>query len=103
MPAGAIVPMTAQAAQTLLIADGMADLRSTEGDRVVVVALGASGSFVEESGARYELKGTGTTLPAGVDAEGGVDVVGNTILTEDGYTLTVSGHPTTRNIRLIFR
>ena len=104
MPAGAIVPMTATPAQTLLEVDGdLADLSSTTGDREVVVALGAAGRFVEEDGASYVLEGTGTTRPAGADENGAVDVVGNQTIEGSGFTLRLSGHPATRRTRLVFR
>ena len=105
MPAGAIVPMTATPAQTLLTVDdpSIPDLSSTTGDRVVVVALGATGRFVEEDGAGYELQGTSTALPAGVDDEGAVDVVGNQSISAQDLTLSTFGHPATRRIHVIFR
>ncbi len=105
VPAGGIVPMTAEPAQTLLEVDDpdLADLSSTAGDRVVVVALGASGRFVEEDGAAYVLEGAGTSMPEGVDADGGLDLVGNQRVSAAGVTFSTSGHPATRRIRVLFR
>ena len=105
LAAGAIVPMTATPAQTLLSVDDPAipDLSSTNGDRVVVVALGASGRFVEEDGATYVLEGDGTTLPAGVDGDGAVDIVGNQTITAAGMTFSTSAQPAARRIRVLFR
>lgn len=105
MPAGAIVPLTATPAQTLLEVegDGIADLSSTQGDRVVVVALGAAGRFVEEDGASYTLTGTGIGLPAGVDADGAVTVTGDGVVAGDGFSLTLAGHPAGRSTRVVFR
>ena len=105
MPAGAIVPMTALPAQTLLEVEGdaIADLSSTTGDREVMVALGKSGRFVEEDGAGYVLDGTGTVLPAGADADGAVELVGDGVISGDGFTLTLTGHPATRRTRVVFR
>jgi alpha-glucosidase len=105
MPAGAIVPLTAQPAQTLLEVEGDAipDLSSTTGDRVVVVALGRPGRFVEEDGAACVLEGSGTTLPAGVDDDGAVEVVGDGVVVGDGFSLTLSGQPATRRTRVVFR
>ena len=103
--AGGIVPLTALPAQTLREVDGdaIADLSSTTGDRVVVVALGAAGSFIEEDGSSYTLTGTGTELPAGADDDGGVDVVGEAQISGPGFTLTLGGKPATRTTRLLFR
>jgi alpha-glucosidase len=105
MPAGAIVPLTALPAQTLreVAGDAIADLSSTNGDRVVVVALGAAGVFVEEDGSSYTLDGDGLTPPFGVDGEGGIDVVGDTQLTAPGLTFTLRAHPATRTTRVLFR
>lgn len=105
MPAGAIVPMTALPAQTLLEVDGdaIADLSSTQGDREVAVALGKSGRFVEEDGASYVLDGTGTALPTEADAVGAVEVVGDGVVNGDGFTLTLAGHPSGRRTRVVFR
>ena len=104
MPAGAIVPMTATAAQTLLEVDGdLADLSSTTGDREVIVALGAAGHFVEQDGASYVLEGTGTTIPAGADVDGVVNVVGNQTIEGSGFTLRLTGHPANRRTRIVFR
>lgn len=102
--AGGIVPLTATAALTLREVPGIdLDLSSTSGDRTVVVALGNDGRFVEEDGAEYELAGTGTALPAGVDADGSVVVVGNQAVSADGFTFTLRGHPATRTTRVVFR
>ncbi len=106
MPAGAIVPLTAVAAQTLLEVEGELadqDLSSTTGDREVVVALGKAGRFVEEDGASYTLEGTGTTLPAGADDDGAVNVVGNQTIEGSGFTLRLAGHVPTRRTRIVFR
>jgi alpha-glucosidase len=105
VPAGGIVPMTATPAQTLLEVDdpAIADLSSTTGDRVVVVALGADGRFVEEDGASYTLQSDGTGLPDGVDADGAIVMVGNRSVTGAGVTFTTDGHPATRTLRVVFR
>jgi len=105
VPAGGIVPLTAAPAQTLLEVDDpdAADLSSTTGDRVVVVALGAPGRFVEEDGAGYVLEGDGTALPDGLDDEGGLDLVGNQRVSAAGVTFSTTGHPATRRIRVLFR
>lgn len=105
MPAGGIVPLTALPAQTLreVAGDAIADLSSTTGDRVVVIALGAAGSFIEEDGSAYTLEGTGLELPADADEEGAVVVVGDATVSGSGFTLTLGGHPATRSTRLLFR
>jgi alpha-glucosidase len=105
LPAGAIVPLTATPAQTLLEVDdpSVADLASTTGDRVVVVALGAPGRFVEEDGASYTLAGDATALPAGADDDGAVEIVGDGSIEADGLTFTTAGHPANRRIRVVFR
>lgn len=96
---GGIVPLTATPADTLLEeVEGLDDLSSTEGDRVVYVGLGASGRFVEESGAAYVLEGTGTSR-AGEE----VDVVGNAVVEGDGFVLRLKGHPDGRATKVIFR
>lgn len=103
--AGGIVPMTAEPAQTLLAGDfGVPGLESTEGDRVVYVGLGASGSFEEESGARYALEGSGTGLAGlALDDEGAVVISGNGKIEGEGFALTLSGHPEGRVTRVFFR
>jgi sulfoquinovosidase len=98
--AGGIVPMTSEAADTLMRdpdGDGpITGLESTEGDRVVYVALGAPGSFVEESGASYVLEGDG--VEARDDA-----VTGNDVIQGAGFTFTLTEHPDARTTRVIFR
>ena len=98
--AGGIVPMTAEPADTLMRdpdGDGpITGLESTEGDRVVYVALGAPGSFVEESGASYVLEGDGV-------AAGEEEVTGDDVIQGDGFTFTLTGHPNARTTRVIFR
>ncbi len=101
--AGGIVPMTANVADTLLPGGrGLAGLETTEGDRVVVVGLGADGTFTEDSGASYALSGTGTDAssagPGGV-----VDVTGDGVVDGDGFTLTLSGQPAARVTHVVFR
>ena len=81
---------------------GVSDLADTEGDRVVIVALGASGEIVEESGARYVLEGEGTTL-TGVASDGDVVVTGDGVIEGDGFTFTLEGHPSGRTTRVRFR
>lgn len=105
MPAGAIVPLTALPAQTLLEVEGdaIADLSSTTGDRVVIVALGKSGRFVEEDGSSYVLEGDGENVPIEADATGAVLVQGNGVITGDGFTLTLSGQRSERTTRVVFR
>jgi alpha-glucosidase len=104
--AGGIVPMTANVADTLLPAVGnLTGIESTEGDRIVVVGLGAAGSFVEESGASYALAGNGTTKPAPTNAndpDGAVVVVGDAVIKGDGFTFTLAHQPSTRTTRVIF-
>lgn len=103
--AGGIVPMTALPAQTLREVEdpAAADLSSTTGDRVVVVALGADGGFVEEGGAEIVLRGDGTALPEGAGEDGGVDVVGDGVIEGPGFTLTLSDQPDGRTTRVLFR
>lgn len=97
--AGGIVPLTATPADTLRAdVDGVDDLASTEGDRVVYVGLGRSGRFVEESGATYVLDGEGTD-----DAGDEVVVDGDGVIEGDGFTFTLSGHPDGRATTVIFR
>ncbi len=104
VPAGGIVPMTKEPALTLREVAGIErDLSSTNGERVVVVALGGSGSFVEEDGAAYVLDGDGVDVPAGAGADGGVDVVGDNVISGAGFTFTLRGHPATRTTRILFR
>ncbi len=103
MPAGAIVPMTRIAAQTLLVADGIDDITSTTGDRVVVVALGRDGVFTEEDGSTLRLSGVGVTPPATANAQGEVEVVGDAEIVGDGFVFALSAQPTTRNTRILFR
>jgi alpha-glucosidase (family GH31 glycosyl hydrolase) len=105
MPAGAIVPLTAEPAQTLLeVGDGeLADLSSTTGDREVFVALGKSGSFVEEDGALVALDDDGTAIPDDADDDGAVIVVGDGTIVGDGFTVTLAGQPATRRTRVVFR
>ena len=105
MPAGGIVPLTAQPAQTLLEVEGdaIADLSSTTGDRVVVVAFGRSGRFIEEDGASYVLEGAGTALPDNAEDDGAIEVVGDGVIAGSGFTLTLSGHPAARRTRVVFR
>jgi len=101
--AGGIVPMLAEPVMTLLpgIA-GMTNLDDTEGDRLVIVALGAPGSITEESGARYVLEGDGTTL-TGTLAEGDVVVTGDGVVEGDDFTFTLEGHPSGRATRVRLR
>lgn len=98
--AGGIVPLTAEPADTLMRdpdgAGHITGLESTEGDRVVFVALGAPGSFVEESGASYVLEGEGV-------APDEVELTGNDVFEGDGFTFTLTGHPSARTTRVIFR
>jgi alpha-glucosidase (family GH31 glycosyl hydrolase) len=103
LPAGAIVPLTAEPADTLLPSSGdLRGIESTEGDRFVVVALGADGSFEEESGASYTLEGSGTTRPS-AGADGVIVVTGDDVVTGDGFTFTLAGHPAGRTTRILFR
>ncbi len=103
--AGTIVPMTKTPAMTLLEGvAGIDGLESTRGDRTAYVALGASGRFREEDGASYALDGTGTDVASlALDADGAIEVTGNTAIAGTGFTLTLTGHPDTRKTRVIFR
>ncbi len=97
VPAGGIVPLLAAPVQTLVAGvDGVTDLDDTEGDRTVFVALGAEGTFTEASGASYTLRGTGTTA---LDTT----ITGNGTATGEGFTFTLSGHPSARVTQLVFR
>ena len=79
-------------------------LESTRGDRIVYVALGASGSFTEEDGASYALDGDGTDASSlGLGADGGLDVTGNAVVRGAGFTLTLAGHDPSRKTRVVFR
>ena len=103
--AGGLVPLTAEPVMTLLndVPD-MTDLSDTEGDRLLYVGLGADGVFVEESGARYELVGEGTSTEGlSLDADGGVTLTGDAILEGSGWTLTLSGHPEDRKTHVRVR
>ena len=103
--AGGIVPLTANTPMTLLEGvDGVEGLESTEGDREVYVGLGADGLFVEESGGRYQLVGTGTDKSGlATEADGAVLVDGNGRVEGGGFTLVLSGHPDGRVTRVHFR
>ncbi len=105
--AGGIVPMTATPADTLMPdPDGegpLEGLESTEGDRVVIVGLGADGSFTEESGASYALTGVSVTVPASNEPDAAVVITGNGAIEGEGFTLTLEGHPDERTTRVIFR
>ncbi len=105
MPAGAIVPMTAEPALTLLEVEGddIADLSSTTGDREVIIALGKSGAFVEEDGAMVSLDGDGTAIPADADDDGAVVVVGDGSVVGDGFVVTLENQPAGRRTRVVFR
>jgi sulfoquinovosidase len=96
--AGGIVPLTSTPAQTLLVNDSLPDLRSTAGDRVVVVALGAAGRFQEEDGSLITLTGNGTTPPSG-----DVEVIGNGEVSGEGWTITLNNQPPTRTTALMVR
>ena len=74
----------------------MRDLSSTEGNRTLYVALGADGTFTEESGASYALEGDGITALT-------TDITGNGEVAGDGWTLTLSGHPEDRVTTVIAR
>ena len=89
LAAGGLVPMTSEPALTLREAEGMRDLSSTEGNRILYVGLGADGAFEEASGAAYSLEGSGTTALS-------TDITGNGTITGEGWELTLSGHPEDR-------
>jgi sulfoquinovosidase len=91
---GGIVPMTTEPAQTLRVADGMRDLSSTEGDRIVYVGLGSDGTFEEEDGASYALSGSGISPQT-------VEITGNGTVTGEDWALTLSGHPSDRHFTII--
>lgn len=103
--AGGIVPLTDAPAQTLLPGKpGIPGLESVEGDRVVYVGLGAAGAFTEESGASYELAGTGTALTGlAREADGAVLFSGNGTLAGEDFSLSFRGHPENRTYRIFFR
>lgn len=97
VPAGGIVPLLAAPVQTLVPGvEGVSDLDDTEGDRTVFIALGAEGSFTEQSGARYELTGTGVTPLDGT-------VTGDGAVAGDGFAVTLSGQPAGRTTTVICR
>jgi sulfoquinovosidase len=103
--AGGLLPLTANTPMTLLEGvSGVEGLESTEGDRVLYVGLGADGHLSEESGARYELAGSGTDA-SGLerDEEGAVLVQGNGRVEGPGFALQLSGHPAGRVTRVFFR
>jgi alpha-glucosidase (family GH31 glycosyl hydrolase) len=98
---GGLVPLTARPAQTLLDGvEGMEDLASTRGDRVLYVGLGASGRFEEEDGATYMLSGSGTHLG---DLPESVELQGDGRLEGEGFVLELSGHPAERRTTVLFR
>jgi alpha-glucosidase (family GH31 glycosyl hydrolase) len=103
--AGGIVPMTATPAMTLFEnVAGVPGLETTRGDRIVYVALGASGAFTEEDGASYTLDGDGTDASSlGLGADGGLDVTGDAVVRGAGFTLTLAGHAASRKTRIVFR
>ena len=103
--AGGIVPMTRDAAETLLAGNAtLPGIETTEGDRVVYVGLGADGTFTEESGASYALAGSGSsTQGLTLEPDGSVLVQGNGTVTATGFTFTLSGHPATRVSSVFFR
>ncbi len=94
--AGGLVPMLAEPVDTLLPnVEGLDGLEATEGDRLLHVGLGAEGEFTEASGARYELKGSGT----GSATE--TEIVGNGQIEGDGWTLILTGHPEDRRTQVV--
>lgn len=105
MRAGTIVPMLEEPVLTLIPdVAGISDLSDTEGDRVVYVALGAAGSFVEESGASYTLTGTGTGLgDLKPDADGAISLTGDASLAGEAWTLELTGQPAERRTLVILR
>jgi alpha-glucosidase len=105
LKAGGIVPLTKEPAQTLFKnRPGIPGLETTEGDRLVYVALGADGQFTEDSGASYTLSGSGTSLK-GLDlqSDGSLHLLGNGKVKGDGFTLKLEGHPGERVTRVFFR
>jgi alpha-glucosidase len=104
---GALVPLTAEPAQTLFEnVAGVPGLESTRGDRVLYVGLGAPGYFEEEpDGAAYLLEGVGTGKQGlTLDGEGAVVLTGNATLDgPDGWRLVLSGQPATRVTRVFLR
>ncbi|MCC7071689.1 MAG: hypothetical protein IT383_10215 [Deltaproteobacteria bacterium] len=94
VPAGGIVPLLAEAVQTLVPGvEGVSDLDDTEGDRTVFVALGAEGGFTERTGATVTLTGEGVAPLDGT-------VVGDGELVGEGFTITLSGQPADRTTTL---
>ena len=95
--AGGIIPMLAEPVDTLLPnVEGLTDLSDTQGDRIVHIGLGAAGRFCEADGACYELTGTGTSRPTEE-----LIIQGNTEHKGSGWSLKTTGHPDTRQLRLM--
>jgi hypothetical protein len=44
-----------------------------------------------------------TTVPADADVDGGVSVTGDAVISGDGFTLKLTGHPAGRTTRVVFR
>jgi alpha-glucosidase (family GH31 glycosyl hydrolase) len=99
LAAGGIVPTTKEIPMTLFEGvEGVPGLEVTRGDRVVYVGLGADGTFVEENGARYTLRGTRSEVP-----KEEVILTGNGRYQGDGFVLELEGHPPDRKTQLVFR
>ena len=103
--AGGIVPLLREPVQTLLPGSfDVPGLEATNGDRAVYVALGADGEFAEESGSRYILEGSGTSL-AGLelDETGAVHLRGDGVVEGSGFRFRLEGHPTSRDTWIYFQ
>lgn len=103
--AGGIVPLLREPVQTLF--PGALDvpgLESVEAERVVYVALGANGAFTEQSGARYVLEGSGTSLAGlALNEAGAVHLTGNGVVEGDGFLFRLEGHPSSRDTWIYFQ
>lgn len=101
--AGAVVPRLPSRVDTLIpAAPPVVDLDDVKNERVVLVASGAAGSFIERDGTKYEVTTSSAsdfTLPACASAsqrgcvDGNVARLEGTTLTFPGGELTITGGP----------